>query len=259
MATTTISNIEDALRELGVTGKTLSAGEKQALDEQGYIVLRDVVDRHWLEELRTGFERVAEQERQEGGKHAKQEGGTRHISSLADKGQEFERVFTHPKLLAAAHHVLKSEFKLGGFTGRDPLPGFGQQGLHTDWIRRQLSDPFQIINSIWMLDDLTPENGATRIVPGTHKLIQVVPKGMANPDGHHPQEQFVTAPAGSVLIFNSHLWHSGMRNNSSRSRRVLLCNFVRSDNVGYMSSQTEVFSSTIDDLVPAVRYLIKGV
>jgi ectoine hydroxylase-related dioxygenase (phytanoyl-CoA dioxygenase family) len=71
-----------------------------------------------------------------------------------------------------------------------------------------------------MIDAFTAENGGTRVVPGTHRFRHPPPISLAQPLAHHPDERLVTGAAGSVLILNGHLWHSGRRNDSSAGRRA---------------------------------------
>ena len=134
------SSLEDVLRECGVNQATLASGEKADLDRLGYILLPGAVDDAWLGGLRAAFEKTLGQGSQVG--TAKQT-GTRHVGDLAYRDAAFDRVYTHPKVLAAAHHVLRRPFKVFQLSGRDPLPGFGQQGLHTDWLPRAPSEPFE--------------------------------------------------------------------------------------------------------------------
>ncbi|HEX2916526.1 MAG TPA: phytanoyl-CoA dioxygenase family protein [Chloroflexia bacterium] len=246
---TEIKNIEEALAALGVTEETLSETEKNALNEQGYIVLPAEIDRLWLAELRQGVEQAGLEAREVPGHR---EGGTRHISGLLNRGAPFERLFTYPKLLAAMYHIL-GEFKFTGMHARDPLAGNGQQGLHADWPFRAPSEPYQVANSIWMLDDFTVENGATRVVPGSHAISHQLPKYLADPAYTHPDELIVTAPAGSVLIFNGHLLHSGRRNQSQKPRRGILCSFSRRE---ITQNQSEIEWDTFERLSPAAWYIL---
>lgn len=200
----------------------MTAEEKRALDEQGYVVIHGLIDSAWLEKLRAAFDAFSPEEKT----------GTRHVDKLTERDPIFGAILSHPKLAAAAQHILARPHRLLHLSGRDPLPGFGRQGLHADWYPRTPHAPFEVVTSIWMLDDFTASNGATRIVPGTHPLPGPVPKSFADPASRHPQQQFVVAPAGSVLIFNGHLWHSGARNNSSGRRRALQCQLVADQRKG---------------------------
>jgi ectoine hydroxylase-related dioxygenase (phytanoyl-CoA dioxygenase family) len=71
-----------------------------------------------------------------------------------------------------------------------------------------------------MLDDFLAENGATRVVPASHRITRPLPKQLAQPLARHPQEMIVVGKAGSVLVMNGHTWHSGRRNDSRQPRRA---------------------------------------
>ena len=244
-----VNTIEEALSCLNVTSSTLSSDEKRDLDERGYLVLPEIIDAAWLKQLRAAFEQVGKQQGQTTGS---QKSGTRQLKNLVNEGEVFKRIYTHPKLLAVAHRILEGPFSLFLLTGRDPLPGYGQQGLHADWVPRVAQKPYHIVTAICLLDDFTPENGATRLVPGTHRLPGQPPKAMADPAGRHPQQIIITARAGSVLIINGHLWHSGTRNNSKDFRRVLQCQFVRREGL----RPDHLQYNSIEKFEPAVRFIL---
>jgi ectoine hydroxylase-related dioxygenase (phytanoyl-CoA dioxygenase family) len=70
-----------------------------------------------------------------------------------------------------------------------------------------------VANAMWMLDDFTPDNGATRIVPGSHKHN-------AGPDFTNvPETVPVTGPAGTVMVFDGRLWHQTGANTTADERR----------------------------------------
>jgi len=237
------------LAQLGITETTLSPRERDALDREGYVVLHEVIDANWLERLRAAFERGCEKD---GLASVVKESGTRHVNDLVNRDPVFEGIYTHPRVLAAAYHVLRDAFRVGQIGGRDPLPGYGQQGLHADWTARTKGEPFRIVTTIWLLDDFTSESGATRVVPGTHHLLGQPPKSFADPASRHPDQRIIVANAGSVLVFNGHLWHSGTSNESSRPRRVVQCSFVGRDEFRFPKPKVEV----TERLSPAARYVV---
>jgi hypothetical protein len=59
--TESIQNIEQALAELGVSANTLTPLEKKTLDEQGFIIFPNLIDKKWLEQLRNNFEKIAQE------------------------------------------------------------------------------------------------------------------------------------------------------------------------------------------------------
>ncbi len=235
--------IEDVLRDLNVTEATLPAAEKESLDRLGYVVLPDVIDAGWLARIRTAFERAAGDERS----------GTRHPGDLIQKDEAFDGFLTHPKILAAVYHVLLRSFKVLALGGRDPLPGYGQQGLHTDWYPRTApSEPFSVATALWLLDDFIENNGATRLIPGSHMWLKPLPKPMKQPEAKHPDQKLVIAKAGSALVFNGHLWHGGSRNESNRPRRVIQCQFVAREMGVMAQTQPDIPAR----LTPAARYIL---
>ncbi len=243
-------NIEDVLQQCGVTAETLTPAERAALDEQGYVVLSNVLDDDWLGRLRAAFEAAAETKGSS--QPGRKETGTRHVGDLPWRDAAFAEVCTHPRVLAAIYHVVQRPFKISQLHGRDPLPGFGQQGLHTDWPPRAPHEPFYAATALWLLDDFTPHNGATRLIPGSHRWPKPLPKPQLAPEAHHPDEQFVIAKAGSVLVFNGHLYHSGTRNQSEQPRRVLQCPFVPRASWLPDNARADVPAW----LTPAARYLL---
>jgi ectoine hydroxylase-related dioxygenase (phytanoyl-CoA dioxygenase family) len=228
---------------------TLSQREREALDSEGYVVLPNLIDDNLLARLRTAFESECAKDA-----HAPvaKESGTRHINDLINRDAVFEVTYTHPRVLAAVYHVLRDEFRVGQIGGRDPLPGYGRQGLHADWTARSKGEPYRIVTTIWLLDDFTNENGATRVVPGTHRLLGQPPKSFADPSSRHGDQTIIIAKAGSVLVFNGHLWHSGTTNQSSSSRRVVQCSFVGRDEFRFSKVKVEA----PDRLSPAARHIL---
>ena len=186
------------------------------LEDDGYVVIADVVDERRLTLLRDAFERVV----------GDASSGTRHADHLHERDAVFAEVLENAVVNDAVRAVLGRPFRLHAFGARDPLPGFGQQGLHTDWLSRAPKDPYMVVTALWLLDDFTESNGATRVIPGSHHWPKPLPKEMQQPLARHRDERIVTADAGSVLVFNGHLWHSGTRNASQRSRRVLQVQWI---------------------------------
>lgn len=228
-------SIEQTLPDFAVTESNLSMKEKEALDREGYVIFRNLIDADWIESLRAAFDNGCAKDSISPVNSVIKESGTRHIDKLVTRGAVFERVYTHQQVLAGVWHVLQVPFRLAQMNGREPLPGYGQQGLHADWTARVKDEPYRIVTAIWLLDDFKSENGATRVVPGTHRLLTQPPKSFADPASRHQEQKIIVAPAGSVLLFNGHLWHSGTRNQTSRRRRVLQCSFVGQDEVRFNS------------------------
>ena len=111
-------------------------------------------------------------------------------------------------------------------------------------------------NSLWMLDDFTPDNGATRLVPGTHRLLAQPRDHMPDPQDEHPGQVLALGRAGSVLVFNGITWHGGTTNRTRRPRRAIH-SFWLARQIEQQQIQADWLSpATIENLSPAVRYVL---
>ncbi len=227
-------DIQTALHTLGVREDTLSADEKRSLDEEGYLPLPGILTPEQVQAFRARLQALEEAEGEEAGTEVHQEAGTARLANLVNKDPIFDFCWTHPKVLAAMSHVLRGDLKLSSLNTRAALPGEGLQALHTDGAQQipgiapspeDSSKRYYACNSIWLLSDFTPENGATRLVPGSHKLGLDPRKHLADPQAPHPDELLVLGEAGTVYVFNAQTWHGGTVNRSSEPRRALHCYF----------------------------------
>ncbi len=247
-----------ALADLGVTGDLLDQKTKDQLDNDGFAPLLGILSAEQIEVINA---RLAELSRVEGafaGAEVHQEPGSDRLSDLINKDPMFDVCLTHPRVLAAVGHVLRWEFKFNSLNSRAARPGQGHQGLHADWGVLPESQGYQICNSIWLLDDFTAQNGATRVVPGSHKKRGLAPADEldGDPTATHPDEIQMLAPAGTVVVFNSHVWHGGTRNNSDRPRRALHSSFVRRDQPQQLDQAEYLRVRTRDRLSPATLYIL---
>jgi len=159
-------------------------------------------------------------------------------------------------VLAALAHVLDNDMKLSSLNSRAALPGQGLQGLHADWNEPVKPDRYQVCNSIWLLDDFTSENGATRVVPKSHRLEKLPSQVMSDPAAPHPDEQLLIAPAGTVVIFNSHTWHGGTLNRTAKPRRALHSYWCRRHHKQQLDQRSYLSSETRAEFSAPVRYLL---
>jgi ectoine hydroxylase-related dioxygenase (phytanoyl-CoA dioxygenase family) len=245
-----IQNIEEALAALGVTTASLTGEEQRALNTQGYVVLEGVLSKDRLTQLRHLFDVAHAQQSPVGS--SQKETGTRHIKELQNT-EAFLRVCVDSRILAAAFHVLRRRFVCPFPHGREPLQGFGQQGLHMDWNRAAKGNLYYTASAICLLDEFTTENGATRVVPGSHRNPELPGRKTADPAYVHPGQVIITASAGSVLFFNGHLLHSGTRNRSALRRRTLQLSFIAHDALSFMTQEAPAQQLQVTD--PAVRYI----
>jgi ectoine hydroxylase-related dioxygenase (phytanoyl-CoA dioxygenase family) len=248
-------DIRTALRDLGVSPGQLSAAEKARLDEDGFLPLPGILSAGQLEVIRDRLAELTTAEGQQAGAEVHQEDGTDRLADLVNKDPVFQMCFTCPQVLAAMAHVL-DDFTLSSLNSRAALPGHGHQRLHADWGQAVGPGHYRVCNSIWLIDDFTESNGATRVVPGSHRSARLPREVMADPTGPHPSEVKLLGTAGTVVIFNGHLWHGGTRNVTGRPRRALHSYFCRRGLKQQLDQRAYLRPETLARLSPAARYIL---
>src|ERR1700752_5446709 len=182
--------------------------------DDGYTVIEGAAAATLVDGLKRALERT---EREHGLGYAKtsSEGfKTVRINNLLTYDDIFWEVPLHENVLPIVERVLDRECLLSSFCSLVLGPGQEAQPIHEDTQLIPLPRPHIPItlNAIWALSDFRDDNGATRVIPGSHKL--------ASSPEYGKDYDAVTAsmPAGSVRRFDSALWHGGGANNSDARR-----------------------------------------
>lgn len=182
----------------------------EQLHLDGYTLLRGVIPTQWLSELRREFDAGAKPSDQW---PVPRGAGWQH--ALLDLSPMVQSVCRLRELLAAAGALIGERFFLSQVEGREPLAGGGHQELHRDLSARRPGDS---VLAIAFLDDYGAGNGATRIVPGSHRQAQVDLNDAS-------QAVQISGDAGDVLVFDADLVHAGSLNVTGARRRSLLISY----------------------------------
>ena len=164
----------------------------------------------------------------ENGKEARPRG-------LLNHDQSFVPYLREPRLSGVLEALLGPHY-LAQDCGVAVGIGTLRRGLHCDWPYNQdghiSAKLFQsiphapvLVNTLWMLTPFTEENGATAVVPGSHRFDR-----SPGPDfdrfAPYPTELQATGAAGSVLMLDGRTWHSIMPNRSGRRRSCLVMRWI---------------------------------
>jgi ectoine hydroxylase-related dioxygenase (phytanoyl-CoA dioxygenase family) len=175
------------------------------------------------------------------------------------RNETFAEYLAEPRVLRVARamldthvRILQTEVNKSSKPAKQPLSEeqLRGRGWHSDWphdltaygpnieepwkhcgaVAQPFPDVCMALSTIWYLgpEAVTPFNGGTWIVPGTHKDPRN-PRGPADGIDEHtpiPGEFQVSAPAGSVFMQDTRIWHSGAINQSEHERTAVVCRYA---------------------------------
>jgi len=170
---------------------------------------------------------------------------TRHLSGVAGRSRVFaEEILCHPLILALADAILLpfcANYRLNVAHILDRGPGSEQQLPHRDedvWPHLPRPHPEIQLACVIALEDFSADNGATRVVPGSHRW----------PRERRPQDdELVPAemPAGSAVLYLGSTIHGGGPNRTeTRRRRGMHMSYnlgwLRTEENNYLTTPLEV-------------------
>ncbi len=184
-------------------------------------------------------------------------GGTVYVASTPPVEPIFARLVEDPTLLRLARSMLGDDCVLADMGLNSIGPGTDNGNWHVDVPLGQLPEPLPdfplTVQNVWMIDDFTEANGATRVVPRSHLTRR---KPGWNSGGFEEEEIAITGPAGSMAIWLSSTWHKPGANVTDRARRAVLCYFSRSWVKGYSDLRSLVTEKQAAAMSPTLRYLV---
>lgn len=188
--------------------------DREQLHRDGYVLLRQAIPAEWMGDLRAAFDA--------GVKPSEQWPVPRGMDwrhSLLDLDSKVQAVCRLPQVLTVVGELIGERFFLSQVEGREPLAGGGHQRLHRDLSAQR---PGDMANALVYFDDYGPENGATRIVPGSHRPERGEPPFDFNDESRSVQ---LSGAAGDILVFDVDLVHAGSLNSSGARRRAILISY----------------------------------
>jgi hypothetical protein len=235
----------------------LSPDHRRQLDEEGWVRLEGFIADDRRRRLVDRIDALFAEEGESAGAEFRREPGARRLANLVDKGAVFVDCIVDPTVLAYVGHVLGPRLKLSSLNAREATP-HGEEGqpLHVDAGALPDERGYWVCNTVWMLDDFTPRNGALRVVPGSHRRGRRPQDALEDPQRPHPGEALVTGSAGDLVVMNSHLWHGGTANRTDRRRLALHGFYCRWDKPQQQYQKPLLRPETAAALSPAARRIL---
>ncbi|NQD38059.1 hypothetical protein HPT27_13585 [Permianibacter sp. IMCC34836] len=191
--------------------------ELNALSRDGYVLVPAVFPADTVAAVRLALDaallQYADLHQQLGYTNAEQ-GGAHHVLA---KGGVFLETLSFLSRLDWLTHYLRSKLVInsyGGFDNRRDRKLY-VRNIHRD-IRFFSTERPLMLNLLVMIDDFTIHNGATHLLPGSHRQEQ-------QPDDalFYARAERAVGRSGDLLVFDSRLWHAAGHNETDGSRRAL--------------------------------------
>lgn len=211
------------------------------IEEKGYTILERVIEPDFVDALYQDLHRLEERLGIVPAENLFEGRKTVRIYNLLVHGELYQRIPIHECVLPLVERVLDPGCLISSLSSIAICPEEAPQPLHADDQLIPVPRPHApiVCNTMWALTDFTEQNGATRIVPGSHKRADFPP-----PEGG-VGEIAAEMPMGSVLVYNGSLWHGGGRNRTADRRVGIAMNYC----AGYIRQQENQQLGVPRDLV----------
>jgi hypothetical protein len=192
----------------------------------GFSIFNNIVAPNILDDLRIDIERHEERCRavyEKNGVADGMEGCAHHVFGTGDSMDDFLYMFYLDEYIQA---YFDAEYILNTYGALNNRPYSKNSYAHGHRFHRDVrtfSGDFRLmLNMLVMVDDFTVENGATKVVAGSHQV-----KERPTDDFFEKNAVQALGNAGSIILFNSNLWHSAAPNKTNHPRKALTLNFSR--------------------------------
>ena len=204
---------------------TTASGGSSGFGPDGYEVIEDAIGPEVIERLRA--ELAPHLQGRQMGRNDFEGYRSERVYRLLAKAPTVARLIEHPAVLDVVERCLHESFLLSAALVVNLHPGETPQGYHQDDALGAPPPPRapQGVSTIWALDEFTEANGATQVIPGSHRWDRVPQE--PEWDGLEPLGRPLLLRAGSVAIFPGTLYHRAGGNRSRRQRLGLTIQYCQ--------------------------------
>lgn len=225
--------------------------QKEFYESQGYLVFQDLLGSSEVAALREALDEVLDEAKgltESNGKFILSQGsdGTRNVRRIVDPIQHhetFRDTAFHPRILDAVENLIGHNIQIhhSKLNLKPPSSPDARFEWHQDYPFFPHSN-YDLLAVLVHLDEATTENGALRIIPGSH---------MGGPRRHHfavdgafsskLENQGIVAdeskwlsvpsPAGGVEMHHCNMLHSSVANRGDKPRSALIFQYRAADNI----------------------------
>lgn len=235
-----------------LAASTLVEDDLDAIHRDGYVVVPDLIDAATCARIRDAVAPLLGAT----GRNAFEGQRTQRVYSVLAKTRAVDRLVDEPRVLGLLDRMLLPNHLLSQLQVINLLPGEDAQLLHPDDGIYPVARPRSELGvaTVWAIDDFTAENGATVVIPGSHRWGEG--RTPVDTDGRVA----VTMTAGSCVLFVGSLWHGGGANSTESPRLAVTAQYcepwLRPQEAFTLSVPTEVAADLSEDLIRMLGYSI---
>lgn len=189
--------------------------------DRGYTIVPEVFDADTACDLIGALDRIESDRGIVASDNSFEGRSTVRVYNLLAHGPRFEAIPVRPEILRIVEGVLDAGCLVSSLSSIAIGAGETAQPIHADDQVLPLPKPHvaTICNTMWALTDFTEANGATRVIPGSHRWEQ------SPTYGTHYDSEPAEMPRGSVLVWHGSLWHGGGANRTAERRYGIAMNY----------------------------------
>ena len=192
----------------------------------GWCVLKNIIPAAEAERIGRRVLRVAAEVRE----------GVGQTLGLINFDQSFAPYLADPRILGLAEAFFGPFVRISETAAVVNHPRNPRGYWHADWpfnqgfavrIQAPYPDTLLHLGTLWSLTPFSPSTGGTWILPGSHRQPDNPTGKLAlAPKRPCPGEVQVSAAAGSVIAYDSRLWHATATNRSQQARVALAIRYA---------------------------------
>ena len=233
--------------------------------EHGLTIVPDALSGERLAGTRAALYRVAESDHARGrdvrfSLDRAADTSNRRVWNVLSRDPLFEDLAFDAMAVDFVKRLLGWPALLGNLSANITGPGGGEMLLHADqiFVPEPWSSAPQGMNVAWCIDDFTEANGATRFVPGSHRLNRA-----PLPEEADTATVAIEASAGAAVVFESRVWHkTGHNRTADQTRAGVFAWYTqpiyRPQENWFLSLKPEVRQFASDDALVLLGYKSEG-
>jgi ectoine hydroxylase-related dioxygenase (phytanoyl-CoA dioxygenase family) len=206
---------------------------KKEFDREGYVVFENVLSSNEVREYLNALQPFLKKDIK--GRNNFEGYKTNRIYALLNKSEIFGNMVTCPLVMQFVRDELGESALLSALLAINLMPGETVQPWHTDdgYVHVEMPHPSFGISAFWALTDTNEENGATEVLPGSHKwekdklskyiklnnFEDIIGDNLR--DAPADAKKVIELKAGSLMLTKGTLIHRGGANNSDKPRLIV--------------------------------------